>query len=114
MSKINDLISETQGYAVLDCGCPNTVCGEKWMENYISLLVEDDRKRIEFEPSSQTFTFGDGAEVKSKRTMNIPCWMQVFVEALPQRWWLVTFHVCLAEILWKRLIWTLSVRKGRL
>ena len=75
VSKINDLISETQGYAVLDCGCPNTVCGEKWMENYISLLVEDDRKRIEFEPSSQTFTFGDGAEVKSKRTMNIPCWM---------------------------------------
>ena len=46
VSKINDLISETQGYVVLDCGCPNTVCGEKWMENYISLLVEDDRKRM--------------------------------------------------------------------
>ena len=75
VSNINDLVDETRGYTVLDCGCPNTVCGEKWMKNYISCLVEDDRKRVEFEPSLQTFKFGDGTEVKSKRTMTIPCWM---------------------------------------
>ena len=75
VSKINDLVCETRDYTVLDCGCPNTVCGERWMKNYISCLVEDDRKRIKFEPSLQTFTFGDGTEVKSKRTMTIPCWM---------------------------------------
>ena len=73
--ELKTLMEECKGYAVLDCGCPHTVCGEKWMENYIENLSENDRKDIEITNSSQSFTFGDGRGVRSKRKMKIPVWM---------------------------------------
>ena len=73
--ELKTLMQECKGYAVLDCGCPNTVCGEKWMDAYIENLSENDRKDIEITKSSQSFTFGDGRGVRSKRKMKIPVWM---------------------------------------
>ena len=73
--ELKNLMEECKGYAVLDCGCPHTVCGEKWMKEYIENLSENDRKDIEITNSSQSFTFGDGRGVRSKRKMKIPVWM---------------------------------------
>ena len=70
--ELKTLMEECRGYAVLDCGCPHTVCGEKWIKDYIENLSESDRKDIEIMKSSQSFTFGDGRGIRSKRKMKIP------------------------------------------
>ena len=44
------LAMETKGYAILDSGCPNTVCGKQWMNEYIDTLSDEDRKTIRFQP----------------------------------------------------------------
>ena len=57
-SKLDGLVSETKGFAVLDSGCPNTVCGEKWMKTYIgSILI------IERIVNDTTTTGGNGTEL---------------------------------------------------
>ena len=33
--KLQQLVSESKGYALLDSGCTNTVCGEVWMDNFV-------------------------------------------------------------------------------
>ena len=73
--ELKTLMDECRGYAVLDCGCPHTVCGEKWIKDYIDNLSESDRKDIEITKSNQSFTFGDGRGIRSKRKMKIPVWM---------------------------------------
>ena len=73
--ELKTLMDECRGYAVLDCGCPHTVCGEKWIKDYIDNLSESDRKDIEITKSNQSFTFGDGRGIKSQRKMKIPVWM---------------------------------------
>ena len=73
--RLEALLKECNGYAILDCGCPNTVCGERWIQDYISTLSKEDCKDIEILQSSQAFTFGDGRSVKSNRKMRFPVWM---------------------------------------
>ena len=73
--RLEALLRECYGYAIIDCGCPNTVCGERWINNYTATLSEKDCKDIEFLPSSQAFTFGDGRSVRSNRKMSFPVWM---------------------------------------
>lgn len=74
-NKIQELVDETRGHAILDSGCSNTVCGEHWMSKFIENLSDEERGMIKIKPSSQTFTFGDGKTVRSKRKVTIPCWM---------------------------------------
>ena len=33
--KLNTLINDSEGYALLDSGCSNTVAGEKWVTKYV-------------------------------------------------------------------------------
>ena len=73
--ELQSLLEECKGHAILDCGCPKTVCGEKWMKDYIRTLSEEDQHDIEISPSTQSFTFGDGRAVKANRRMKIPVWM---------------------------------------
>ena len=73
--KMGSLVSESYGYAILDCGCPNTVCGQQWMDNYIRSLCDDDRVRVTWSSSKQTFTFGIGKTITSIRKMTIPVWI---------------------------------------
>lgn len=74
-SRLLDLVSESKGYAILDSGCTNTVCGEEWMQNFIDNLSFEEREKMVISPSEQKFTFGDGRSVTSKRKVTIPCWM---------------------------------------
>ena len=71
-TKMQGLVDECKGLCILDCGCPNTVCGEKWIEYYIQTLSTEDQEAIVFEDSKEKFTFGDGDGFKSNRKMTIP------------------------------------------
>ena len=73
-NKLQGLVEECKGFSILDSGCPNTVCGEAWMESYIQTLSADDQEKITFEASTESFTFGDGNGIKSNRKMTIPIW----------------------------------------
>ena len=74
-NRLVDLVNESRGYAILDSGCTNTVCGEEWMSLFIQNLSEQDREKMVISPSDQKFTFGDGRSVTSRRQVTIPCWM---------------------------------------
>ena len=74
-AKLLHLVNESSGRAVLDSGCTNTVCGPVWLANFIDNLSKQEREMIKYEPSNQTFTFGDGDSVTSMRKVTIPCWM---------------------------------------
>ena len=72
---LQTLVNESNGYAILDSGCSTTVCGEKWLSLFVETLSEEDRLKIDIDTSAQTFTFGDGKTVVSKRKVTLPCWM---------------------------------------
>ena len=74
-NRLSDLVNESRGYAILDSGCTNTVCGEQWIQNFIDNLSLEEREKMIISPSDQKFTFGDGRSVTSKRKVTIPCWM---------------------------------------
>ena len=73
--KMQKLLEESAGHAILDSGCATTVCGEAWLTSYVSTLSKDDQDRIEVRPSTQSFTFGDGNTVSSLRKVKIPCYL---------------------------------------
>ena len=70
--KLQALVEECKGYAILDSGCPNTVCGENWIRSYIQSLGPKDSRKVSYEASSETFTFGDGEGWKSTCRYKIP------------------------------------------
>ena len=74
-NRLSDLVNESKGYAILDSGCTNTVCGEEWLQNFIDNLSFEDREKMVISQSDQKFTFGDGRSIRSKRKVNIPCWL---------------------------------------
>ena len=74
-TKLEDLIDETDGYGILDSGCSNTVCGERWLAKFTEKLSDEERQEMKLEPSDQSFTFGDGRTVISNMRVTIPCWM---------------------------------------
>ena len=60
---------------MLDTDCSTTVCGVDWLENYSNTLSVYDKNSIKEEPSSSSFTFGDGATVTSLKRVTIPCYI---------------------------------------
>ena len=69
--KMNKLLRESLGMAVMDTGCSKSLAGEVWLEEYIETLSEDEKKLIETCPSTTSFVFGDGIEVKSEKCVKI-------------------------------------------
>lgn len=72
--RLKQLIDDSEGFAVLDSGCANTVAGIDWFKKYINNLSVKERLEIKVEPSNETFTFGDGKTVQSMRKVTFPCW----------------------------------------
>ena len=58
--------------AVLDSGCTKTVAGEVWLEEYIKMLSEADKKLVEYLPTKDVFRFGDGKEVVPSKKVLVP------------------------------------------
>ena len=73
--KLDTLLKESYGYALLDSGCSKTVAGEEWINDYISKLSDKDREKVKLEPSTESFTFGDGKTQQSLRKIIFPCWV---------------------------------------
>ena len=46
--------------ALIDCACPTSVSGRKWIVDFLAQLTEDQRKMIRIENSEKVFKFGGG------------------------------------------------------
>lgn len=73
--KLQTLLKESEGGAVLDTGCSTTVCGRPWLDAYTGSLSDYEREHIVEVPSSSTFTFGDGRTIQSVGKVTIPGWI---------------------------------------
>ena len=58
---------------LIDCACPTTVAGEKWIMGFIQKLSPEDKKRVKIEKSERMFKFGGGEKRKSKCRIDFPC-----------------------------------------
>ena len=74
-TKLQSLVCQSKCGAVLDTGCATTVCGEQWLQSYVSTSSDFERAQIKEEDSSSTFTFGDGNTQSSVKRMILPCWI---------------------------------------
>ena len=70
------LVGETFGLAVIDTGCPKTVCGTQWLDVYLESLSSKDRNHIRCKRSSNRFRFGDGKTYKSQKRVTIPIFIK--------------------------------------
>ena len=57
---------------VLDCACSSTVCGQKWLDGYISSLSDEDKLKIKEVKSQRCFRFGGGPLIHSKAELILP------------------------------------------
>ena len=58
---------EALGSAVIDTACTRTVCGEKWLNNYVEGLNESEVQKVRNTVSNRPFKFGDGHVVHSTK-----------------------------------------------
>ena len=70
---VNSLVEDSRGCGILDSGCTKTVCGERWLKDYLERLSDHERASVKEETSPASFTFGDGMTVKSKKKITLPC-----------------------------------------
>ena len=57
---IEDIVQlgrESFGSMVLDSACSSTVCGSSWLNDYISILDDSDRKAVVKLPGERIFQF---------------------------------------------------------
>lgn len=59
-------------YLILDSACSSTLCGKKWLDEYLEYLGEDMKKEVKGSPGEKSFIFGGGAAVKSLACCRIP------------------------------------------
>ena len=57
---------DAQNCAVLDSACSNTVCSDKWINNYIQSLDNNDKLKVKQNDGQRVFKFGGGTCLKSK------------------------------------------------
>ena len=67
-----ELLGETIGYAVIDCGCSRTVCGKVWLESFLDTLSRSDRRSVHKESDKCRFRFGDGEIFTSSEIVTLP------------------------------------------
>ena len=69
---LRHLISETWNSGLLDCGASKTVCGDVWLNQYISSLSEEDQQLVKQYSSKSLYRFGDGEQVQATKGASIP------------------------------------------
>ena len=70
--QLRELVKETLGMALLDCGCTKTVMGQLWFKGFLSMLPETVQNQVKYEDAVNTFRIGDGVEVKSLQIVHLP------------------------------------------
>ena len=68
----NSLLKETLDKCILDSGCTKTVCGEKWLVNYLETLSHRDKEKVSYTSDASSFRFGVGKAYPSNTIANIP------------------------------------------
>ena len=63
------------GQAVIDTGCPRTVCGREWLNVDVDTLSRKDRSSILTKSSTNRFRFGDGVFYTSECHVTIPIYI---------------------------------------
>ena len=71
-NNITSLVYETIGCAVLDCGASKSVCGQRWLDLFISTLSQADQSKIVYSDTSSIFKFGSGDKVKATTSVKLP------------------------------------------
>ena len=70
--ELNTLLSETFSAAILDTGAPETVCGKKWMEEYLCTLTDKEKSQVDQSRSQKCYRFGGKDPVNALNHMKIP------------------------------------------
>ena len=70
------LISFEKSSVLIDCACPSTVTGRKWMEDFFNNLNTEDKKKVENFESEKVYKFGGGEEtlVGKNHISMLFCW----------------------------------------
>ena len=68
-------VIESFGMALLDSGCTRTVTGKSWLNAYIESLPDNDKQSVKYSADKSKFRFGDGKEVMSEATVQIPAYL---------------------------------------
>ena len=68
-------VIESFGMPLLDSGCTRTVTGKSWLNAYIESLPDDDKQSVKYSEDKSKFRFGDGKEVMSEATVQIPAYL---------------------------------------
>ncbi len=71
----DSLLGKTLGFAVVDSGCTETVCGDLWLNTYLDSLSQRDRKSVDSESALCQFRFGAGKVYPSSRLVHIPVYI---------------------------------------
>ena len=61
--------------AIVDTACSKTVCGKRWLQEYVDSLSEHDRSTVFSEPSQNKFKFGAGGTIPSGGSYVIPIYL---------------------------------------
>ena len=67
------LVTTDEKEALVDCACPNTVSGKKWIEEFCSDLDADDKLKVSISESGKIYKFGGGEKRKSLAKIVFPC-----------------------------------------
>ncbi len=67
------MLSVTHQEAVVDCACPTTVAGEKWVRDFVNNLNEHLKLFVKSIESDRVFKFGGGEKRMSKVVVIFPC-----------------------------------------
>ena len=68
------LISVEKSSALIDCACPSTVTGRKWMDEFVNALSTKDKELIKVFDSEKVYKFGGGEKRKSLGKVIFPCY----------------------------------------
>ena len=70
--EITCLLGETLDMAVLDSGCPKTVCGQDWLTEYLKSRTDIQSSDIQCLESKVLFRFGDSKPISSIKKVLLP------------------------------------------
>ena len=77
-------VTEAYNTAVIDTACTKTVCGSKWLYQFVASLGDKSQKEITFCESKTPFKFGDGETKYSYQLVKFPAkigGIKCFIEA---------------------------------
>ena len=83
---IGSFLAETEDKGLLDTGATSTVCGRKWLNDYVGCLPPWRAEQVTIQPCNVFFRFGNGGVVRAKELVKIP--VEMFGQRLS-----ITTHV---------------------